>query len=114
MTLIPKIKSDVQFNGEIKVDKTWKNLNINEVEKEFRNRFDNILEELKKLEDDYNWNKIIYESKFNFKPIIGKDYHLYKEYNKYLLSLIGPNEWNKNYIGTFKMNYNMKWIKIKE
>jgi hypothetical protein len=30
------------------------------------------------------------------------------------LSLIGPNEWNKEHIGTFKLNSDKKWIALHE
>jgi hypothetical protein len=28
------------------------------------------------------------------------------------LSLIGPNEWNKEFIGSFKLNSDKKWIVV--
>jgi hypothetical protein len=30
------------------------------------------------------------------------------------LSLIGPNEWNKEHIGTFKLNSDKKWIVLNQ
>ena len=49
-----------------------------------------------------NWTKIIYDSEYSFQPITGKNYYLYKKKNNsYFLSLIEPNQWNKNFIGTF-------------
>ncbi|MFT5713611.1 MAG: hypothetical protein ACI9WT_000147, partial [Flavobacterium sp.] len=38
-------------------------------------------------------------------------YHLYRDANGVnFLSLIGPLEWNKEHIGTFKLNSDKKWI----
>jgi hypothetical protein len=59
------------------------------------------------------WNEIIYSSDFNFEPVIGEIYHLYKrKNNKTYLSLIGPDEWKKECLGSFKLNYDNKWLKI--
>lgn len=112
--LIPKKKTDVQLNGIDKFnDNHWKSLNIIESQREFDNRYDEIKKEFEKLYDDYNINKLIYESKFNFEPKIGYIYHLYKNKDYNVLSLIKPNEWKKEFIGSFKLNYNMVWEKVK-
>jgi hypothetical protein len=43
--------------------------------------------------------------KFSFEPVIGEIYHLYRDAaGLNFLSLIGPQEWNKEHIGTFKLN----------
>ena len=39
----------------------------------------------------------IYEADMNFEPLVGHTYHLYqKENGRYVLSMIGPNEWGKS------------------
>ena len=38
----------------------------------------------------------IYEAKYNFKPNIGVTYYLYRDDEKYVLSMISPSEWGKN------------------
>ena len=59
------------------------------------------------------WNELVYMSNFNFEPVIGKIYHLYYSKNETIfLSLIGPNEWKKEHIGSFKYNHDNKWEKI--
>ena len=55
----------------------------------------------------------MYESEYNFQPLLGEEYFLYERDNKNLfLSLIKPTEWNKKYIGSFKLMNNGKWDKI--
>jgi hypothetical protein len=50
-------------------------------------------------------------AKFSFEPVIGEIYHLYRDANAVnFLSLMGPLEWNKEHIGTFKLNSDKKWI----
>jgi hypothetical protein len=65
-----------------------------------------------KVDDVAAWKEIIYNSKFSFEPVIGEIYHLYvgKEGNHFL-SLIPPYEWNKEHLGTFKLNSDKKWVK---
>ena len=80
--------------------------------KYFESRMAEIKEEYKKLVDEYNWTSLVYESTYNFQPIVGESYYLYQNTNKNLfLSLIAPNEWNMEYLGTFKLLTNGKWEK---
>ena len=80
--------------------------------KYFESRMAEIKEEYKKLVDEYNWTSLVYESTYNFQPIVGESYYLYQNTNKNLfLSLISPDEWNMEYLGTFKLLTNGKWEK---
>jgi hypothetical protein len=90
----------------------WKNRGIHQVNKEFENKFNEIKEHYQKLMEEYEWNDIIYNARFSFEPVIGEIYHLYSgDDGTYFLSLIAPNEWNKEHIGSFKLNSDKKWIK---
>ena len=83
----------------------------------FESKFKELKDSYQKLVDEYNWNKIIYESEYSFQPIIGQVYHLYQrddEKKSLFLSLIGPKEWNLLFIGSFKLLSNNKWEKIDE
>ena len=114
MEYLPKKKSDVQLNGIIEFDGiSWKKLCINEVQKEFDDRLDDIRNKFDELQEEFYWNKLVYESEIRFEPGIGRFYHLYeKENGNRFLSLIAPNEWNMNYIGSFKLKHNRKWEKV--
>jgi len=47
----------------------------------------------------------IYDSKFNFEPITGMNYHLYEKVDGSLfLSIIDPSDWNKKHLGSFKLD----------
>ena len=93
----------------IKVDKS-DSLKAN---KYFESRLNEIKDEYKKLVDEYNWTSLVYESTYSFQPILGEPYYLYQNKNKTLfLSLIGPEEWVMDYLGTFKLLNNGKWEKI--
>jgi hypothetical protein len=94
--------------------KNWKEPRVLNVNKQFEDRFEQLKQEYQKLIDEYKWNELVYKSKFSFEPVIGKIYHLYYADNgKIFLSLISPNEWKKEHIGSFKYNHDNKWEKIK-
>ena len=101
----------------IKIDDlvSWKSRGITNVNKEFENKFNELKMQYEALSEEYEWNELVYSSKFSFEPVIGEIYHLYRgEDGINFLSLIGPNEWNKEYIGTFKLNSDKKWIVISQ
>ena len=79
----------------------------------FNSRLEELREEYKKLIQEYNWTKLVYESSYVFQPIVGHTYHMYEKKDKSLwLSLIGPDEWNQPYVGSFQLQTDGKWIKI--
>ena len=70
-------------------------------------------DEYKKLVEEYNWTKLVYEAEYSFEPLVGETYHLYERKNKSIfLSLVAPNEWKQKYIGSFKQLNNGKWENI--
>lgn len=90
---------------------SWKSRGITTVNREFENKFNELKMQYEKLIDEYEWNELVYNAKFSFEPVAGEIYHLYRgDDNTEFLSLIGPNEWNKDHIGTFKLNSDKKWI----
>jgi hypothetical protein len=92
---------------------SWKQQKVKKVNKQFQSKFDELKTEYQKLIEEYEWNDLVYRSKFSFEPVINEIYHLYYGNNgEVFLSLVTPNEWNKEYIGTFKYNYDNKWIKV--
>ncbi|MBC7522955.1 MAG: DUF2452 domain-containing protein [Flavobacterium sp.] len=90
---------------------SWKSRGITNVNKEFENKFNELKMQYQNLMEEFEWNELVYSSKFSFEPVIGEIYHLYASNDGVnFLSLIGPNEWNKEHIGTFKLNSDKKWI----
>lgn len=91
----------------------WKNTRVEKVNKHFEDRFVELKKEYDKLVEEYKWNDLVYNAKFTFEPVIGNVYHLYYSENRNVfLSLVEPNEWNKEHIGSFKYNHDNKWVKI--
>jgi hypothetical protein len=91
----------------------WKTQQVVKVNHQIKTKFEELREEYNKLVDEFNWNQLIYNSKYTFLPIIGQTYHLYlNKEEKPFLSLIGPNEWNQKFIGSFKLDSTEKWFKV--
>jgi hypothetical protein len=93
--------------------KGWKANQANEVNKQFKTKYEELKEEFSRLVDEVNWNELVYSSSYSFIPVIGQTYHLYVGKSEELfLSLIGPNEWKQQHVGSFKLDSAYKWIKI--
>lgn len=89
----------------------WKVRGIHNINKEFENKFNELKSEYQKLMEEYKWNEIVYNAKFSFEPVIGEIYHMYLgDDGIEFLSLIAPEEWNKEFIASFKLNSDKKWI----
>lgn len=91
----------------------WKQRGVNKVNKQLSTKFEELKEEYRRLVQEFQWNELVYTAKFAYEPVIGETYHLYVGNNGApFLSLIGPNEWNREHIGSFRLDSNQKWIKI--
>ncbi|MGV9004529.1 DUF2452 domain-containing protein [Flavobacterium sp.] len=99
----------------IKIDDlvSWKSRGITNVNKEFQSKFNELQLQYQQLIEEFEWNELVYSAKFSFEPVVGGIYHLYRNQDGLnFLSLIGPNEWNKEHIGTFKLNSDKKWLHL--
>ena len=57
-------------------------------------------------------SKQFYSARFKFEPIVGETYHLYQGKKETFLSLIPPNQWKKEHLGTFLLNGDYKWERL--
>ena len=92
----------------------WRRREVSIVNKQFETKYKELLEQYKKLVSEYEINELIYEKvQYNFLPIIGESYYLYKrEDGTLFLSLIEPSNFKHEFMGTFKLDTNNKWNKI--
>lgn len=91
----------------------WKQTQAHKANKVFTKKYDELKEEFKELIDEVKWNEFIYSAQYNFIPVMGETYYLYRKSDGALfLSLIAPNEWNMEYIGATRLESNNKWIKL--
>jgi len=82
--------------------------------KHLKAKFDELKSEYNCLLTKLKWNELIYNSEYNFTPIAGEVYYLYKKKNTTFLSMIEPNQWQKEHVGSFKLMANDIWEQIKE
>jgi hypothetical protein len=91
----------------------WKNRSINKVNHKIQTRYLELKAEYDDMILEFENNKLIFEAKFTFEPIIGKIYHLYKRKNaETFLSIISPDECNFDSLGSFFLNADQIWSKI--
>lgn len=63
------------------------------VERHFRRQMAELRNQYVALIDQFNWNKLVYEARFGFEPLIGETYHLYEMSDGFTLSMIEPARW---------------------
>ena len=98
----------------IHIDDTsaWKNIGIHKVNKQIETKYNELKEEYQKMIEKFEYNNLIYNARFNFEPVIGQTYHLYKDKNdEAFLSVIAPEECNFNFIGSFYLAADQLWEK---
>ena len=81
---------------------TWKTRGVSKVNHQLSAKFEEIKEEYRKLIEEFRWNDLIYNARYNFEPVIGEVYHLYsRNSGELFLSLIEPKMWKQTHIGSF-------------
>ena len=93
----------------------WKSRGITSYNHVIKSKIEKIKEEYDLLIEEYETNNILYNAIYEFEPIIGEVYHLYEKDNKdeSFLSPIPPQTWRKTHLGSFKLNSEKVWIKVK-
>ena len=92
---------------------TWKNVNIDKVNKQVKARYDELKDEFESLIEKFEYNNLVYQSKFSFEPVIGEVYHLFKNSKgESFLSLIAPEECTFDHLGTFRLSADKMWEKL--
>jgi len=91
----------------------WKNRSIRKVNQKVQTKYLELKAEYEKMMAEFEYNNLIFNAKFNFEPIIGDIYHLYKRDNgETFLSIIAPHECNFNAMGSFYLNADQIWEKV--
>lgn len=88
---------------------SFKTRGISEVERELRQKLIEIRETYLQAIDHFNWNKLAYEARIQFEPVVGEMYHLYETRNGRLLSMIGPDQWAQRHLATLRLNVDRQW-----
>lgn len=92
----------------------WKTKSIHRLNKNIAAKYNELKAEHDKMMEQFNYNQLIFDAKFSFEPIVGETYHLYKKENEQtFLSIIPPEQCSFNWLGSFYLNSDLIWDKIK-
>ena len=92
---------------------TWRNDGVQRVNKQFKSKFEEVRKEYDELIKKFQYNDLVYNSKFSFEPNIGEVYHLYNDRKKEsFLSIISPDQCAFYHLGSFRLNSDKMWKKI--
>ena len=98
---------------QVSNNSTWKNRNINKANKQIRAKYLELKAEYDKMMQELEYNNLVYNSRYNFEPLVGETYHLYRDKNeKAFLSIISPNDCGFDFIGSFLLNSELIWKKV--
>ena len=90
----------------------FKKKGVDKVSKQFQAELEDLQQKIKSFVSLASDTQQVYSAKFKFEPIVGERYHLYVgEDGENFLSLISPNDWEKEYLGTFRLDSEYKWIR---
>ena len=90
----------------------FKKKGVDKVSKQFQAELDDLQNQIKSFVTLAADTQKVYSAKFKFEPIVGERYHLYAgENGENFLSLIAPADWNKEHLGTFRLNGEYKWVR---
>ncbi|MEP2935650.1 MAG: DUF2452 domain-containing protein [Gilvibacter sp.] len=88
----------------------WKQRNLKAANSEFAAKYQEIDSAYKELLKKYERNALVYSARFNFEPIVGQVYHLYKDNQaQAFLSIIAPEECNFDYVDSFRLGSDKLW-----
>ncbi|SDS16285.1 Protein of unknown function [Formosa sp. Hel1_31_208] len=91
----------------------WKKRNVHKANKQLKAKYLEIKAEYDKMIEELEFNNLVYSARFNFEPIVGETYHLYRDKNEQpFLSIIAPKHCTFDYIGSFQLNSEQMWKKI--
>ena len=92
---------------------TWRNDGVQRVNRQFKSKFEEVRKEYEELIRKFQYNDLVYNSKFSFEPNIGEVYHLYNDRKKEsFLSIISPNQCAFHHLGSFRLNTDKMWEKL--
>ena len=78
--------------------------------KHFETQLKELQDKYNKIREEYKWTELIYKADYRFKTDVGSTYHLYKKDNDTnFLSIVEPENWDKEFLGSFKLLSFGKW-----
>jgi len=90
----------------------FKKKGVDKVSKQFQAELDDLQKKIKSFVSLAADTQKVYSAHFKFEPIVGETYYLYQGKKEPFLSLIPPEQWSKEHLGTFRLNGDYKWERL--
>lgn len=90
----------------------FKKKGVDKVSKQFQAELDDLQKKIKSFVSLAADTQKVYSAHFKFEPIVGETYYLYQGKKETFLSLIPPEQWSKEHLGTFRLNGDYKWERL--
>ena len=90
----------------------FKQKGVEKVSKQLQTELEELQNKIKDFVKSANDTQKVYAAKFKFEPLVGETYFLYEGKKDRYLSLISPDQWNKKFIGAFRLSSEYKWERI--
>lgn len=81
---------------------------------QLQSKFDELAEKYFQLVQLAEDTELMYNATCNIIPVVGGTYHLYKNKDKFFISIIAPQEWSMEHYGSFKLTSEHTWERINE
>ena len=90
----------------------FKQKGVEKVSKQLQTELEELQSKIKDFVKSASDTQKVYTAKFKFEPLVGETYFLYEGEKEDYLSLISPDQWNKKFLGAFRLSSEYKWEKI--
>ena len=90
----------------------FKQKGVQKVSKQLQTELEELQSKIKDFVKSASDTQKVYTAKFKFEPLVGETYFLYEGEEEDFLSLISPDQWNKKFLGAFRLSSEYKWEKI--
>lgn len=92
---------------------SWKERNVHKANKQIEARYLELKAAYDLMLEELEYNNLVYNARYNFEPIVGETYHLYRDKNSEpFLSILTPESCNFDFIGSFQLNSELLWKKV--
>ncbi len=90
----------------------FKQKGVEKVSKQLQSELEELQSKIKAFVKSASDTQKVYTAKFKFEPIVGETYFLYEGEDEDYLSLIAPDQWQKKFIGAFRLSSEYKWEQV--
>ena len=91
---------------------SFKQKGVEKVSKQLQTELEELQSKIKDFVKSASDTQKVYTAKFKFEPLVGETYFLYEGEGEDYLSLISPDQWEKKYLGAFRLSSEYKWERV--